>query len=69
MEKPPYSFVKLSLDISGPYRLSLSGNRYVLGFVDHYSGRPEAFAIPDKTAQNIGHVLVDDSHGLDVPVN
>ena len=57
MEQPPYPFAKPSMDISGPYLTSLSGNRYILGFVDHYSGWPEAFAIPDKSARNIAHIL------------
>ena len=42
---PPYTFAKLSLDLSGPYPKSLSGNRYIIAFVDWYSGWPEAFAI------------------------
>ena len=48
------------MDISGPYPTLLSGSRCILGFVDHYSGWPEAFAIPDKSAQNIAHSLVDE---------
>ena len=48
------------MDISGPYLTPLSGNRYILGFVDHYSDWPEVFAIPDKSAQNIAHILVDE---------
>ena len=31
---PPYAFAKLGLDLSGPYPTSLSGNRYIVGFVD-----------------------------------
>ena len=60
MEQPPYPIAKLSMDISGPYLTPLSGNRYILGFVDHYSDWPEVFAIPDKSAQNIAHILVDE---------
>ena len=60
MEQPPYPFAKLSMDISGPYPTSLSGNRYILSVVDHYTGWPEAFAIPDKSAQSIAHILVDE---------
>ena len=60
MEQPPYPFAKISMDISGPYPTSLSGNRYVLSLVDHYSGWPEAYALPDKTAQSIAHVVLDE---------
>ena len=60
MEQPPYPFAKLSMDISGPYPTSLSGNRYILSVVDHYTGWPEAFAIPDKSAQSVAHILVDE---------
>ena len=35
---PPYPFAKIGLDLSGPYPKSLSGNRYIIGFVDWYSG-------------------------------
>jgi hypothetical protein len=51
----PYPFAKISMDISGPYPKSLSGNKYILSIVDHYSGWPEAFPLPDKSAENIAH--------------
>ena len=50
-DAPPYPFAKVSMDISGPYPTSLSGNKYILSVVDHYSGWPEAFALPDKSAK------------------
>ena len=33
-DSPPYPFVKLGLDVSGPYPKTLSGNKYIIGFVD-----------------------------------
>ena len=54
MEQPSYPFTKLSMDISEPYPTSLSGRRHILEFVDKYSGWP------DKSAQNIAHILVDE---------
>lgn len=57
---PPYPFPKVSLDISGPYRKSLSGNKYILCVVDHFIGWPEALAIPDKNAENIAHLVIDE---------
>ena len=60
MDIPLYPFAKLSLDLSGPYPKSLSGNRYIIAFVDWYSGWPEAFAVPDKTAETIAHLIINE---------
>ena len=57
---PPYAFAKISLDLSGPYPTSLSGNKYIVGFVDWYSGFPEAFAVPDKCADTIAHLIIEE---------
>ena len=57
---PPYPFAKIGLDLSGPYPESLSGNKYIISFVDLYSGWPEAFAVPDKSAGNVVHLLIDE---------
>ena len=51
---------KLSLDLSGPYPTTLSGNKYIVAFVDWYSGWPEAFSVPDKTASTIAHLIVEE---------
>lgn len=59
-DAPPYPFAKVSMDISGPYPTSLSGNKYILSVVDHYSGWPEAFALPDKSAESVAHVVIDE---------
>jgi hypothetical protein len=56
----PYPFAKIGLDLSGPYPRTLSGNRYVISFVDLYSAWPEAFAVPDKGADNIAHLLIEE---------
>ena len=42
-DAPPYPFAKLGLYVSHPYPKTLSGNKYIIGFVDWYSGWPEAF--------------------------
>ena len=57
---PPYPFAKVSLDLSGPYPKTLSGNKYIVAFVDRFSGWPEAFAVPDKTADTIAHLLIEE---------
>ena len=59
-DAPPYPFAKIGLDVSGPYPKTLSGNKYIIGFVDWYSGWPEAFAVPDKTAETVAHLVIDE---------
>ena len=56
---PPYPMAKLSLDLSGPYPTSLSGNKYIIAFVDCNSGWPEAFAVPDKTADTVADLIIE----------
>ena len=56
---PLYSMGKLSFDLSGPYPTSLSGNKYITVFVDWYSGWPEAFAVPDKTADTEANLIIE----------
>ena len=56
---PPYPMAKLSLDLSGPYPTSMSGNKYIIAFVDWFSGWPEAYAVPDKTADTVAHLLIE----------
>ncbi len=38
----------------------MSGNKYIVSFVDLYSGYPEAFAVPDKTAATIAHLIIEE---------
>ena len=51
-------FAKLGLDVSGPYPTTLSGNKYIISLVDWYSGWPEAFAVPDKSAETVVHLVL-----------
>ena len=67
----PYPFAKVSIDISGPYPKSISGNKYIIGFIDHYSGWPEAFASPDKTPESVLTFLLNDvipAHGCPLQI-
>lgn len=56
---PPFSFAKIELYLSGPFPKSLSENKWIVGFVDLYSGWPEAFAVPVKTAAAIPHLIIE----------
>ena len=57
---PPFPFAKLGLDVSGPYPTTFSGNKYKISFVDLYSDWPEAFAVPDKSAETVVHLVLDE---------
>lgn len=59
-EIPPYPFAKLSLDLSGPYPTSMSSNKYIIAFVDSYSGWPEAFAVSDKSGETVSYLLTEE---------
>ena len=56
----PIPLQRLALMIAGPYHKTLSGNKYVVGFVDWYSGWAEAFPVPDKSAETIAHLLLEE---------
>jgi len=47
---PPYPFAKIASDLSGPYPETLSGNKYIVSFIDVFTGWPEAFSVPYKCA-------------------
>ena len=59
-DAPLYPFAKLRLDISRPYYNSLTDNKYMNVFVDWYSGWPESFTVPDKTAETVVHLLLEE---------
>ena len=46
--------------MSGPYPTTISGNRYIVFFIDIYSGWPEAFNVPDKAADRIVHLILEE---------
>ena len=62
--KPPLQ----PIPVGGPFHqvgvdilqlpLTTKGNRYVVVFMDYLTKWPEAFAIPDQTAETIAKVLV-----------
>lgn len=39
---------------------SLSGNRYIISFICIYTGYPECYAVPDKNAENIVPLLLEE---------
>ncbi len=57
MDLPMGPMRKLGIDTCGPYNLTPLGNRYIVTFVDLYSGWPEAYAVARKDAQTIVNLL------------
>jgi transposase InsO family protein len=47
------------VDLCGPFPLSRNGNLYAVIFMDRFSRFPEAFGIPDKKAETVAKVLVE----------
>ena len=56
---PLYPVAKLSLDLSDPYPTTLTGNKYIIAFVDWFRGWLEAFAVPDKTADTVAQLIIE----------
>ena len=48
-EIPDRPFDKIAIDLITECKTSTSGNKHILTTIDHLSGRPEAYPIPDKT--------------------
>ena len=57
---PSFAFAKVGVDTSGPYPTSLSGNKYIVAFIFLHSGYVEAFAVKDKSADTICHLLINE---------
>lgn len=50
----------VAVDILGPFTQTTSGNRYILSFVDRYSGWPEAFPIPSTETPIVANIMVNE---------
>ena len=51
---------KVSIDLCGPFPVSSKGNKYMVTILDLYSGWPEVFPVPDKSAENVAKVLLEE---------
>jgi hypothetical protein len=60
MDQVNFPFEKVGIDTCGMYPTSYSGNKYMLTIVDLYSGWPEFYAIPDKSAATIARIIIDE---------
>ena len=52
-EIPGRPFDKIAIDLVTNCKASTSGNKHILTITDHLPGWPEAFPIPDKSADTI----------------
>ena len=52
-EIPDRPFDKIAIDLVTECETSTSGNKHILTIIDHLTGWPEAFPIPDKSADTI----------------
>ena len=59
MPIPQYPFEMVGIDTCGPFPESLQGNKYIVTIVDHFSSWPEAYAVPDKTAETVARLLLE----------
>ena len=53
MEIPEQPFNKIAIDLVTECETSTSGNKHILTIIDHLTGWPEAFPIPDKSVEAI----------------
>ena len=60
MRTPVHPMAVVELDLSGPYKKTPSNNVYIASFIDVYSGWLEAYPLPDKSADSVVNVLVEE---------
>ena len=58
-EIPDRPFDKIAIDLITNCKISTSGNKHILTIIDHLTGWPEAFPIPDKSADTIVATLIN----------
>ena len=56
---PDRPFDKIAIDLVSDLNVSTPGFQHILTIIDHLTGWPEAFPIPNKKADTIVHVLID----------
>ena len=52
-EIPEHLFNKIAIDLVTECETLISGNKHILTIIDHLTGWPQAFPIPDKSADTI----------------
>ena len=58
--KSPSAPMELTaMDILGPFPETANGNKYILVFCEYVTRWPEAFAIPNQTAETVAQTFVE----------
>ena len=60
MEIPNRPFDKIAINLITECKTSTSGNEHILTIIDHLTGWPEAYPIPDKTADTIVSTFINE---------
>ena len=58
-EIPNRLFDKIAIDLITECETSRSGNKHILTIIDHLTGWPEAFPIPDKSADAVVSTFIN----------
>ena len=58
-EIPDRPFNKIAIDLVTKCKTSTSGNKHILTIIDHLTGWPEEFPIPDKSADTIVSTFIN----------
>ena len=56
---PDRPFDKIAIDLVMKCKTSNSGNKHILTILDYLTGWPEAFLIPDKSADTIVYTIIN----------
>ena len=59
-EIPDRPFDKIAIDLVTNCKTSTLGNKHILTIIDHLTGWPEAFPIPDKSADTIVATFINE---------
>ena len=59
-EIPNRPFNKIAIDLVTECETSTSENKHILTIIDHLTGWPEAFPIPDKSADTIVSTFINE---------
>ena len=59
-EIPDRPFDKISIELVTEREMSTSGNKHILTMIDHLTGWPKAFPIPDKSADTIVSTFINE---------
>ena len=60
MEIPDRPFDKINIDLITECETSTPGNKHILTIIDYLTGWPEAFPIPDKSAETIVSTFINE---------